>query len=418
MILGAHKLHIAIINAVFPPEPVVSAQLGRDLAEYFAESGVRVTVLCPYPSRPHGVEYASYRPSAATRVDLDGRIAVVRLPSFTSPQSRLIARTWESFHFGWHVCRYLDGQLSHVDVIYVNSWPLISQALIARYCTRRGIPFVLHVQDIYPESLFGKIPRWSRNLVGLVLTAIDRWVALRAARVVVISENMRHAYIESRGLTPEKVITIMNWLDERRFDVLPARSEACAYYGITEDRFTFLYFGNIGPVAGVEDLIVAFHTAGLKQAQLIVAGSGSSKASCVALASRLGACNVRFVPVPYDGDVSLLQSLGHVCLLPMRQGAGMTSIPSKLLAYLFSAKPVLATLDTGCETARCIREAQCGWVGEPEGIVWLADKMRAIAAMPASELAEIGQRGKQYGLAHFSRTVGVSRLANTILNAA
>src|ERR1039458_8517301 len=279
---------MVIINAVYPPEPVVSAQMGRDLADYLAHAGTRVTVFCPYPSRPLGVEYANFRQSPTAWVNTEGGVEVVRLPSFSAPQSSLVPRMWESWSFGRHVCRYLEGQIGDVDVVYANTWPLFSQALVARHCSRRGIPLVLHIEDIYPEALLGKVPRWSRGLVGVALTTLDRWVVRRATRVVVISGNMRHTYVESRGLAPEKVVTILNWVDERRFETLPTRAEACAHYGIPEDRFTFLYLGNVGPVAGVEGLIEGFHAAGLKQAQMVIAGDGSSKAACVRLAKRMG----------------------------------------------------------------------------------------------------------------------------------
>jgi glycosyltransferase involved in cell wall biosynthesis len=324
----------------------------------------------------------------------------------------------ESWNFGRQVCRFLEKQDNDVEVVYANTWPLFSQALVARHCARHGIPLVLHIQDIYPESLLGKVPLWSRGLLGVVLTALDRWIVRRAACVVVISENMRRTYVENRGLPCEKVIAILNWVDERRFATLPARSEACAHYKIPEYPFTFLYLGNIGLVANVEGLIEAFHAAGLKQAQLVIAGDGSSKAACVELAKRMGVSCVRFVSDPDAGNVPLLQSLGHVCLLPLRKGAGMSSIPSKLIAYLLSAKPVLATLDAGSDTARCIQEAQCGWLGEPEDIGWLAKKMREIATLPSAGLYEMGQRGRQYGLAHFSKAAGVRHLSNVILNAA
>jgi hypothetical protein len=57
-------------------------------------------------------------------------------------------------------------------------------------------------------------------------------------------------------------------------------------------------------------------------------------------------------------------------------------------------------------------------VGDPEDLDWLAGKMGEIAVTPASDLTEIGQRGKQYGLGHFSKAAGVSRLAQVILTAA
>jgi glycosyltransferase involved in cell wall biosynthesis len=311
----------------------------------------------------------------------------------------------------------LDKQARDVDVVYANTWPLFSQALIARHCARRGIPLVIHVKDIYPESLLGKVPSWSRRSLTVALTALDRWIVRRADRVVVISENMRRTYVEDRGLVAEKVVTIMDWVDERRFATLPSRAQACVRYGVPEDRFTFLYLGNIGPVAGVESLIEAFHAAGLKQAQLVIAGDGSSKGACVDLAKRMGVSGVRFVSDPDAGNVPLLQSLGHVCLLPLRKGAGLSSIPSKLIAYMFSAKPVLATLDAGSDTARCLQEAQCGWVGEPEHVEWLAAKMAEVAALPSAVLEAMGQRGRSYGLANYSKAAGVRKLAEVVMSA-
>jgi hypothetical protein len=131
----------------------------------------------------------------------------------------------------------------------------------------------------------------------------------------------------------------------------------------------------------------------------------------------MGVSGVLFVSDPEASNVPLLQSLGHVCLLPLRAGAGLSSIPSKLMAYLLSAKPVLATLDAGSDTARCIQEAQCGWVGEPEQVEWLARKMAEVAALPTAVLEAMGQRGRAYGLKHFSKSEGVQRLASVILSA-
>ena len=324
----------------------------------------------------------------------------------------------ESLSFGRHACSYLKQHLADADVVYANVWPLFCQTLLARHCTRRRIPLVLHVQDIYPESLLGKLPRLWQWPVTSPLTLLDRWVVRQAARVVVISENMRLTYVKGRGLAPEKVVTVLNWTDESRFECLPARGEACVRYGVPEEKFTFLYLGNIGPVAGVEGLVEAFHAARLQQAQLVIAGDGSAKAGCLELVNRLGVSGVQFISDPDVGNVPLIQSLGHVFLLPVRRGAGMSSIPSKLMAYLFSRRPVLATVDAASDTARCIRDANCGWVGDPENVSWLAATMAKVAAMPADALSTLGQQGRNYGMRHFSKAEGVQRLAAVVCDAA
>lgn len=410
--------HIVIINAVYPPEPVVSAQMGRDLAEFLAHSGSRVTVFCPYPTRPFGASYSAFQPSNAPRVVAEKGVEVVRLPSFTAPHSRFVPRMRESWSFGRHVCRYLQMHLCDVDVVYANTWPLFSPALIARFCARRDIPLVLHIQDLYPEALMAKLPRYCQAVAISLLMALDRWVARRAARVILISDNMHCLYVKSRRVALEKVVTISNWVDEQCFVNQPTRAQACAHYGIPEACFTFLYLGNIGPVARVEGLIRAFHAAELKQAQLVIAGDGSSKAACVELAKRMVVSGVRFVSDPNADNVPLLQSLAHICLLPMLKGAGLSSIPSKLISYLLSARPVLATVDAKSDTARCIQEAQCGWVGEPEQVKWLARKMAEVARLPSAELEAMGQRGRTYGLKQFSKAEGVKRLAKLVVSSA
>jgi glycosyltransferase involved in cell wall biosynthesis len=411
-------MKIVIVSAVYPPEPVVSAQMGRDLAVFLAKHGAQVTVLCPVPSRPMGTGYEAFPMDRGPQRSFEDGVEVVRLPSCRSPQSSLLARMRESFSFGRHVCSWLKKRSEGVDVVYANTWPLLSQALIVRYCERRGIPLVLQIMDIYPEALLNRLSGPWRGIVAPPLVALDRWSARHARSLVVISENMRRVYVQSRGLPEGKIETITAWVDEARFDRLPGRDDACARYGVPADRFTFLYLGNIGPVAGVELLIDAFHDARLRDAQLIIAGGGSAKAACVDRAGRLGPMEVRFVSDADAASVPLLQSLGRICLLPVKKGAGMSSIPSKLMAYMLSARPLIATVDAESDTARCVVEAGCGWVGEPEDVAWLAAKMTEAARLPANVLDEMGQRGREYGLKHFSKTKGVARLAGAVMGAA
>lgn len=406
--------HVVIVNAVYPPEPVVSAQMGRDLAVYLAAKDTCVTVLCPFPSRPLGTNYAAFKLTGHPLVRSEEGVTVVRLPSFAEPRSRLLSRMLESWSFGCQVRFYLQRYLPNVDVIYANTWPLFSQVLLAWYCIQRNIPLVWHIQDLYPEALLVKLPRYVSKMIARPLIFLDRWLVRQAQQTVVLSKGLRQVYLENRGLPADKVTTVSNWLDERQFERLPERAEGCKQYNVSERKFTFLYLGNIGSVAGVEFLIKAFHAARLKNAQLVIVGDGSAKAGCIELAKRLQETNVQFISDPEVANVPLLQSLAHICLLPLRKGAALSSIPSKLITYLFSGKPVLATLDAESDTARCIREGQCGWVGEPEQASWLSCKMAEVVTLSPQVLEAMGQRGRIYGLKHFSKAFGVRQLANII----
>ena len=409
---------ITIVSAVYPPEPQISARISFDLANFFSNKSFNVTVICPQPSRPLNANFDEYIKPGVQNIVFEGAVKVVRLSSFASPQSKLLSRIRESYSFGSHVSRFLRNEKSLPDAMYVNSWPVLSQAIITMYAKKHSIPMVLQIMDIYPEALTGKLPTFIRFLINFPLKKLDAWIAGSAENIVVISENMRSIYTKDRHLSAKFISTIPTWQDELFFENNPSRSECCLKYGVCQNLFTFLYLGNIGHVAGVDFLIKAFASAGIPNAQLLIVGDGAARSDCVALVSRLNLSRVHFISDADARNVPTLQGLAHICLLPMKRGSAMSSVPSKLPSYLFSAKPVIATVDLGSDTAHFVRQAECGWVGEPEDLIWMAAKMKEVSKLPLDQLELIGQRGKKFGLFNFSKSSGVERLASKILQAA
>src|ERR1041385_768930 len=175
-------------------------------------------------------------------------------------------------------------------------------------------------------------------------------------------------------------------------------------YQLDPNYFTFLFLGNIGPVAGVQHLIESFILADLKRSQLVIIGEGTEKNRCISLAQSCG--NIRFLADPDIANVPWLQSLADVCLLPVRRGAALSSIPSKLSPYMLSAKPIIASVDAESDSAHIIRSSNCGWVIEPEQQSELSAKMREVEQADPSELSNRGERGRAYALEHLSKNRG------------
>ena len=405
---------IVIISCVFPPETSTAGINCQDLASHMASDGHDVSVLCPLPSRPLGSRYPAFEDRTRIDVRREGAITVIRLPSFAAPQSRLWPRFRESYSFGVVASRYLARHLADSDVVYSLSWPLIGQRLVSKTLVKMGIPLVLNVQDIYPESLLQKLPTLIRRLVRDPLMAWERAIVHRACGVVVISPNMRRVYLDSRHVPTSRIVVIPTWHDEGLFWPLPKRAVAAGRYCVPQDLFTFLYLGNIGPVAGVEDAIRAFCAASVGSTQLVIVGEGSRKAACQDIAERSGCPRILFLSDPEVSNVPLLQSLADVCVLPVRRGAAFTSVPSKLISYLFSANPVLGLVDSGSDSERTIREADCGWVVEPGNIHAAAEQIRRVASIRPDELQRLGTNGRAYGLGHFSKKSCVPALAKAI----
>ena len=394
---------IVMACATFPPEPVVAASLTYDLATELARNH-QVRVLTPRPTRPYGFSFSS---DTARR----DQFKQVILPSYTCPKSCLLGRMWESYSFGRHVSRYIRENSTSVDVVYICAWPLLAQYMIAKTANRLGLKSVVHVEDIYPESLSNKIPAVGA-IVGRLLMPLDAFSLRMATQVVAVSDNMMTRFIRTRGISSNKIALVYNWQEEDVFLECPKELAENQVDEEPDKVFTFMYLGNIGPVAGVDFVVRTFAEARIPNARLVVAGAGSMREQCRKIADGYGSC-IEFWDVP-QGKVPETQAQADVMLLPVKCGAGMSSIPSKLLAYLFSKKPVIACVDPDSDTAQTIRKADCGWVLPPENPDELTKLLKTVVGLPPQTMKQYGLNGFIYARKHFSRQRNLNKLVRLI----
>lgn len=401
-----HNKNVLIVSGVFYPEPIVSARLQTDLA-FELTKDYNVTVLRTKPSRPMGFKMPEY----------DYRkfpFCVIELDSFTSPQSSLIGRFRESYSMGRYVCKYLNAHHDEIDFVYNDAWHLFGNGQVAKACVKYDIPYMTPVQDIYPESLISKLPKikllnW---LVMKMLMPLDMYNLNHASRIHTNSQKLMEELMASRHLPKEKFVVVRNWQDEKEFIEYASNNELQKEEG---SPFTFMYLGNIGPLAGVDILFEALRMAQLPNARLVVAGSGSAKVSLQKKASEIKDCNIEFWDVP-TGKVPETQDKADVMCLPVKRGFALSSIPSKLPAYMFSAKPVLASVDKESDTAQSVIRAKSGWVAEPENVESIVNAMREAYRTEKNELVAMGKRGFDYSISNFSRGQNLAILVKACKN--
>lgn len=384
---------IVIITAVFPPEPVVSAQLSYDIAHLLASEQYNVTVIHPRASRPLGFKFLK---------ELSGcySFKVVVANSYVNPISTLLGRMYESYSFGKFCVQYIREHKNEISVLYVNSWPILSQFLIICEAKRWHIPSILHVQDIYPESYSNKLPGLLGKALNLLLMPIDQYILKSASKVIAISANMKTYLMQNRKVSDNKFRIVENWQDESvflKFEGMHTDNKIQ-----TKDLLTFMYLGNNGPVANIEYTISCFVKANMPNTRLVIAGNGSKKQECILLSSKYTQHRIEFWEVP-DGMVPKIQAQADFLLLPLRKGAGMSSIPSKLPAYMFSKKPIIGSLDTDSETAKAIINANCGIVVEPDDELSFIKAYKLASEWTITEKEEKGNNGFIYAIKRFSR---------------
>ena len=394
---------VILISAVFPPEPVVSASVSRDIAEHLSKK-YPLTVICPRPTRPFGFRFEQSFHSAFWQT--------IRVNSFTYARSGLFGRLRESYSFGKHCAAAIRGLSDDTGCIYLNAWPLAAQYLIVRAAVKLKIPCVVHVQDLYPESLIAKLP-FARKLFYRILLPADRYILRQCTAVITISEQMKQRLASTRGIGPDKITVAANWQNDEPFTRF---REEMAYHDLPRNKlFTFMYLGNNGPLAGTSLLIKAFVRAGLRNARLVIAGSGSMTAACKDLARQHPEQVIDFIPVP-EGMVPAVQSQADVLLLPVMKNAAMSSVPSKLPAYMFSSKPIVGCLDPESDTARAIVDSGCGLVVEPENETELAKAMHKCMSWSPGTRADKGNAGFVYAMKHYTRKGNLKQIVSVVEN--
>ncbi len=389
-----------IVNCVFDPEPVVSAQIGKSLAEKLSSLHHHVNVIAPKPSRPFGFKFDKQYDVGTRCYNLS------YLDSYIHPQSGIIGRFRESISFGIACYKYIIKNAADIEIIYMNTWPIFSQLAVAIACKKIRRSYKIHIQDIYPESISNKLSGFVGYIVLKLLMPIEIYVLKNADKILVISDKMKQYLSSSRKLNQNKFEVILNWQDDEAFQ---------AFQNIwPEGIITFMYLGNIGPLAGIPFVIQSFAKASVPNAQLVIAGVGSERDASMLVAEKFPEANIRFIDVP-EGKVPLLQSQAHVMILPLTKVAGNTSIPSKVPAYMFSSRPIIALAEIGTDVEKTIRESGGGWVGNPEDENWLINCFKQVGSLSNEILVQKGKSAKQYATIHFSKENNLNMLIKSIL---
>jgi glycosyltransferase involved in cell wall biosynthesis len=394
---------ILVLSAVFPPEPTISGKVAFDLANTLCKDN-DVVAITPKPTRPYNTNYNNTTP-------INYPFTHHVLKTYTCPKTVLFGRLRESYSFGKAIIKYLKREKENIDLIYAQPWPAFAQLFLIRTAKKLNIPVIMCIHDIYPESFTSQMPDFIGRFLNRVFLPFDKYILQNSIRVVTISPQMKDYLVSSRDLNESMVHIVRNWQNDELYT-----SQKYQHTKESEPFFTYMYLGNMSPSAGIDLLIQSFANAKIKNAKLVIAGSGSDKERCMNLANEYPYCKIEFT-VAQSEDVPALQAQADVLLLPLKKGVGKTASPSKLPAYMFSAKPIIACIDEESDSGDIIRNAKCGWILRPEDQEELTDKMKHVAGLDKNQLITLGENGYNYAIKTLSRKSNLQKLTTIVKEA-
>jgi glycosyltransferase involved in cell wall biosynthesis len=236
----------------------------------------------------------------------------------------------------------------------------------------KGKPFVYNIRDLYPDMAVGG------SIIGAGMLArvwenLHRWALRRAARVVVLGEDMR-ARIIAKGVQAERVVVVRDGAEICAVGCEPAvdRDVVRAIRG--DFKFVLVHAGNLGFYGAWDTLVAAARELRDEGIGLVFVGGGAQREQIEAAA--VGCTNVRFLPFFPASKIGSVLAAADAHVVTIKRGLEGAIVPSKMYGILAAGKPILAVAP---------RETDVAAIGEQRGFAICADPENA------SEIAAAAQ---------------------------
>lgn len=345
-------MRLLILNQFFYPDESATSQLMTDLAEDLVSLGLEVTVLCGRSGYTGG--------TASAAQETYRGIQIVRVPSTGFERRSVVRRalSYLSFYLAAFGRLLL---LPRPDVLLALTTPPLIAAVACVMKLLRGTRVICLVQDLYPDVAVQLGVLRPGTLFTRFLERVSRSTLQRADAVIVLGECMRRR-VKAKAVAPSRIHVLENWADGSEICSLPPESNPFRRDHGLGDQFVVLYSGNMGNAHDLDTILAA--AAGLSQQPdvlFLFVGDGPKKSTVENFAVAHPDARIRLLPYASRNELSYSLSAGDASLVSLAAGLEGLVVPSKLYGILASGRPVLFVGPEGSDTARTVREAQCGF---------------------------------------------------------
>lgn len=400
-----NRLNIAIVTQYFPPDK--PGRIPEQVASELVARGHSVKVLTTYPHFTYGRVSHGYRQKIFTD-ELYRGISVRRVPIIPSHSRNPIGRIANYLSFAASA-RIANRFLHDVDVVYVHGTPATVAEPARALAKSRGIPFVYHVQDIWPESVTESefLPP---RVLGVLKSGINRWLSRvynSASAVIAIAPTAQNVLIE-RGVAADRTHLVYNWSD-----AVPA------VRNLNGEGLSLLYAGTLGNFQDLDTVVeAAIALADFPNFRLKIAGTGVAEKRLKSLVSSLGLKEtVEFLGHINPEDMAKLYAWADFQIVSLRSlDFFRGTIPSKFQTGLANGVPVITTVQG--DVSQLVIQNGLGLVAEPENAESVTQAMKTAYAMSIQEKEAYSERAIRFFEQTFTKEKAIDKIESILLQVA
>ncbi|ATZ61921.1 glycosyltransferase family 4 protein [Acinetobacter bereziniae] len=275
---------------------------------------------------------------------------------------RLFFELLISFRFFIKIIKNVKKQ----DLVFTGTTPIF--LLIVVYFAKKmiGFKWVLLVHDVFPENLVAAKVLKKENFLYKILKKIFDIFYAAPEKLIVIGQDMKDLV---DGKTKKKnSIVIQNWIDENDIQVESKQdNEILRKLNWQNESPIFQFFGNIGRVQGVDNIVEAIKLIeSSNRPKFLFMGDGAYVKQLNHAIETLNDPNIQYIGSVPQNKKSKGLNAGDIAIVTLAEGMLGLGVPSKAYFSMAADKPLLAIMDEYSEVACMIRKHRIGWVVPPE----------------------------------------------------
>jgi glycosyltransferase involved in cell wall biosynthesis len=331
-------VRVLLLNLYYPPDTSATAKMAQTVVETLAAEH-EVTIVCGRPS----YDPTERRPWKLWRTEKSGPVRIVRIGSTDYSRAQMKKRV---FNYLSYVFLALPVVLFvPCDVVLAMTDPPFEGIVGAFVSFLKRKPYVYNIRDMYPDmAVGGSIV--APGLLARVWEKLHRWALRRAARVIVLGEDMRNRILE-KNVSSSGVVVIRDGAE---------MASANAKAGLDEDviqairgdfRFVLLHAGNLGFYGAWDTLLAGARELAPDGVGLVFVGDGAERPRLEAAAKEVP--NARFLPFFPASKIPSVLAAADAHLITIKRGLEGVVVPSKMYGILAAGKPIVAVAPKECD---------------------------------------------------------------------
>lgn len=412
--MGKKNKHILVFTNYFYPEIGGATNLLLELCTDMVELGNKVTVITNFPNYHVQNLDNKYTIKALTLDEKINGITVKRIKGLPYGNNFILRGLNHlscslTFLFRALFCKNYDGILIFSPPIFLSFTGVFLKKL-------HKVPVITNVQDIFPQNAIDLGVLHQQTLIK-IFEKVEILLYKTSKYLTVHSTGNKKFLVENKNLSKDKVVVINNWIDTNFMKPGPKENDFAKEHELS-DKFIVLFAGVLGWSQGLEIILdCANLLKDKKDIIFLIIGEGPVKKALIEKTRKDNIDNVKFLPLQPYKKYPLVVNSSDVCLVTLSDKVKTPVVPSKILGYMSSGKPIVAAIPKISDGNEIINEAKCGFCMQPHESEKMAESILKLNLN--KELKnEMGENGRSFAVEKLERkknTEKYNRLFNELL---